>query len=155
MVYSLGIRGISGEGRSQNLAAIGMAAHTLSSFAFILHVFAATHTKSAFSLTLHRPPLLLSRCTQRLSVDTGLTDSIGAPAWLPVVADTPSSGQAHCWRWAHLFARARLAPWVTRVSVERPSLRCSCKIIRVSSVTVRGCAIALSYSSFLDRLVDL
>ena len=110
VVYSSGIRGIADEGRSQNLVAIAMAAHTLSSFAFGFQVFVATHTESAFSLTLRQSPLL--RCRQRLPIDAGPTDSIGAPAWLLQWLLTPRRvGRHTARRWAHLFARALSAPW--------------------------------------------
>ena len=79
--FTLGHPGHCDEGRAQNLIAMCMAALTPSPFAFILHVFVAQHTRSAFSPTPRRSPLL-RRCRRRLSIDAGPTDSIGAPAWL-------------------------------------------------------------------------
>ena len=48
--FTLGHPGHCDEGRAQNLIAMCMAALTPSPFAFILHVFVARHTRSAFSL---------------------------------------------------------------------------------------------------------
>ena len=48
-VFTLGSPGHCDEGRAQNLIAISMAALTPSPFAFILHVFVASHTGSAFA----------------------------------------------------------------------------------------------------------
>ena len=60
---------------------------------------------------MHQSPP--SRRRQRLSTDASPTDSIGAPAWVSQWPLAPRRvGRHTAWRWAHLFARACIAPWV-------------------------------------------
>ena len=124
--FTLGHPGHCDEGRAQDLIAMCMAALTPSPFAFILHVFVARHTRSAFSLD-----------TASISAHALQAEALGrhrSHRWASAPPHGISSGRWHPVEWASTLlgderTSSHVPAWPRgwhRVSVERPSLRCSC-----------------------------